>query len=379
AQELSPGTFHDDLAYYYRVSEKQDLSPNDRYYILLKIKNKYKNTNINISKLETEIDKLKVEKSKLIDGQTAVAPELPKNSQPPVLPQTMPQSRTSSPPVDKKYKIEQGDILAINVTPAEEVSREVIVKPDGTISLPLVGSIKAEGMTAEELSRMLEKNLSVYITGPKVSINMKHFSRRQIFVMGQINRAGAYEFRPGLRIFELISIAGGLGKEASAKNIRVHRGERENRKTFTVNLDEVIKSGDLSKDFALESGDIIEIPREPKSVSVIGAVNSPGVYEWHGGMRVLDAISAAKGHSEIASLGAVRVFRETSEGKKRLKIVPVNKVLAGNTQHDIDLEPGDIVYVPKRALATGQWFVQTVLPWLSLISLVLVIIAYTPK
>ncbi|MDI6641868.1 MAG: SLBB domain-containing protein, partial [Elusimicrobiota bacterium] len=184
----------------------------------------------------------------------------------------------------------------------------------------------------------------------------------------------AYEYQEKFKLFDLITAAGGLTQFAGAQYIKVHRGEP--RKTITVNFEEVLRSGDLSKDFVLEPGDIVEVPRKPKSVSVIGEVGFSGTYEWYKGMTVLDAISAARGYTATARLSGVKIFREVSGEGRKVISVDVSKILAGNVELNLLVEPGDIISVPRKPFVGGSWFVQTILPWLSLISLVLVIIAY---
>ena len=363
---LSEETLKSDLSYYKKISTQKNLTNNDKYYILLKIYDKYKNTSIDKSGLLREIKKVKP------DFQEENSTEIKSDKK----------IQETKPPESEKekegYRIEQGDVLSIFVQPADELSRETIVLQDGTIDFPLIGNVKAKGLTAKELSKVIEQGLSLYVTKPSVSVRVKYFSRRQVFVMGEVLRPGAYEYRENLRLFDLITTAGGFTQFSGTKNIKVHRGEPQDRKTINVDLDEILKSGDLSKDFILEPGDIVEVPRQPKKISVIGEVRTPGNYDWKENMFVLDAVSVAGGPGDLAKLGSVKVFRETGTSRKTFE-VNLKKVMSGNTQLDKKLEPGDIVFVPKKTLASGQWFVNTVLPWLSLISLVLVIIAYTPK
>ena len=363
---LSEETLKSDLSYYKKISTQKNLTNNDKYYILLKIYDKYKNTSIDKSGLLREIKKVKP------DFQEENSTEIKSDKK----------IQETKPPESEKekegYRIEQGDVLSIFVQPADELSRETIVLQDGTIDFPLIGNVKAKGLTAKELSKVIEQGLSLYVTKPSVSVRVKYFSRRQVFVMGEVLRPGAYEYRENLRLFDLITTAGGFTQFSGTKNIKVHRGEPQDRKTINVDLDEILKSGDLSKDFILEPGDIVEVPRQPKKISVIGEVRTPGNYDWKENMFVLDAVSVAGGPGDLAKLGSVKIFRETGTSRKTFE-VNLKKVMSGNTQLDKKLEPGDIVFVPKKTLASGQWFVNTVLPWLSLISLVLVIIAYTPK
>jgi len=264
----------------------------------------------------------------------------------------------------------------VNVTPSEELSREIVVSADGMITFPLIGAVKANGLTVKELATVLTKALSVYITNPKVTITMKSFSKKQIFIMGEIKQSGGYQYKEGMKLLDLVTTAGGFTNFAGTKNIKIYRGEKDKRQVITVNLEEIMKTGDTTKDFILHPGDIVEVPRQPKTVSVIGAVNNPGNFDWYEGINLLEAISLAKGQTDFASLGAVKIFRGTTQQQKML-VVNMNNVLKGDLKNNLVLEPGDIVVIPRKPLVANQWFVNTILPWLSLIAMTFVIINYT--
>lgn len=376
--QLTSKNLEADLKYYYKISQQQNLSLNDKLYILNKLYNKYKDTKVDITKLKQEISKVKKEvelqKQKIQKEETRAKIENNNEQQTQKLSIITKQGIENS--IDEeKYKISSGDVLFIKIFPAEELSREVVVTPDGKVVLPLIGALKAEGLTPKELQKNIENSLSVYISNPKASITVKYFSKKQIFVMGEVRTPGGYQYKEGLKLFELISQAGGVTQYAGTKNIKVYRGEKEKQEVFIVNLEEIFS--DASKDILLQPGDIIEIPRQPKAVSVIGAVNQPGNFDWYDGIDILKAISLARGHSDVASLSNVKIFREKTGAEKEVIPVDVNKLLKGDLTKNILLKPGDVVYIPRKFLVTGQWFVNTVLPWLTLITTILVLINYT--
>lgn len=361
AGRLTQESLNSDLNYYYKTIAEKKLTANDKLYILNRIYEKYKNSGLDLTKLEIELDKVKRELNQQKISKTSLTQEI-----------TTKKPFTSASSNKEKYKISPGDILFIRVTPAEELSREVIVTADGTIVLQLVGNVKVDGMTVPELERLLEKLYSVYVSNPKVSITVKFFSKRQVFIMGEINKPGSYQYQENFKLLELISKAGGLTQFAG-RNLKIYRGEKEKQQVITVNIDDVIK--DPSKDIILEPNDIIEVPKEPKTISVLGEVAYPGTYEWYENMDILKALSLARGYTATAKLSSVKILRETSKGKQVIE-VNVAKVLNGEIDKNVLLQPGDVVYVPRKPLVSGQWFVNTVLPWLALISSVLLIINY---
>lgn len=392
SQNLTQKDLQNDLNYYYKITkQKKELSANDKLYILDRIYQKYKNSNLDLSSLTKEIEKVKLQieqEKKLnteVSSKTALtqetfylkisSPTLQDEQKNPSI-STIPLDTSQSKKFieDEKYKISVGDILYIRVLPAEDLSSEVIVAPDGKISFPLLGTLKVEGLTIKELQQTLEKNLSVYISKPKVSIVIRYFAKKQVFIMGEVRNPGGYQYHEGLKLFELISLAGGFTQHAGTKNIKIYRGEKGKQKTITVNFEEIIT--DTSKDIILEPADIIEVPKQPKSISIIGAVVSPGSYEWQDNLDILKALSLAGGPAEIADLTSIRIFRENPDGTKKLINVNAKKLLKGDLNRNIKLQPADIVYVPKKPFVSGQWIVNTLLPWTSLIISIFIIITY---
>ncbi len=371
--QLTSKNLESDLKYYYKISQQQKLSYNDRLYILTKIYEKYKNTEVDLTKLQQEIDKVKKEVN--LQKQETQKEEFKTTNKLELKTQKFETQNVGSSIDEEKYKISSGDVLFIRIFPSEELSTEVIVTPDGKIVLPLIGALKAEGLTTKELKKNIENSLSVYISNPKVNIVVKYFSKKQIFIMGEIKNPGGYQYKEGLKLLELISQAGGVTAYAGVRNIKVYRGEKEKQEIITVNLEEIFS--DTSKDVLLQPADIVEVPRQPKSISVIGAVAQSGSFDWYEGIDILKAISLARGHTDIASLSNVKIFREKTPTEKEVILVDINKLLKGDLTKNVFLQPGDVVYVPRKFLVTGQWFVNTVLPWLTLITTILVLINYT--
>jgi len=363
-----------DLQYYYKTYQQKNFSPNDRLYFLNKLYEKYKNSGLNLTKLEQEISIVKNElKQQSVETSTQVQKLEPKTGQKPTTKDITEQKNY----LIDDYKISAGDILFVRVSPSEDLSKEVVVSPDGKIVFPLIGTIKIDGYTIKEAEQIIQKNLAVYITQPKVSISVKLFSKKQVFILGEVKNPGGYSYKDGMKLFELISLAGGITQFAGTKNIKIYRGEKKEQKFITVNLDEIIT--DTSKDFPLLPGDIVEVPRQPKSISVIGEVTSPGIYDWHEQLDIIEALSLAKGYTATAKLSSVKIFRQLSNGEKQVINVNVAEILKGKLNKNFVLEPGDVVYVPKKPLVSGSWFVNTVLPWVTLMLSILLLMAYFSK
>jgi len=167
---------------------------------------------------------------------------------------------------DKDYFISAGDIINLNVFPADEFSKEVTVQPDGTVEVPLIGAVKVSGMRVSELEKLLTSKFSKYISNPTITINVRKFSAYRVAIIGQVQRTGYYEFVEGMKILDLIAIAGGLNDYARTKDVKIFRkiknqnGEMK-EETFEINLGDVL-NGKLDKNIELKAGDIVYIPRQ---------------------------------------------------------------------------------------------------------------------
>ncbi len=163
------------------------------------------------------------------------------------------------------YKISPGDIISINIYPATEFSREVVVSPDGTIEIPLLGSLKVSGFKTFELEKIITDKLSKYVSNPKVDVSVKMFSAYRVAVIGSIQRSGYYQYRENMNILELIAEAGGLADYADTKNIKIYRKIKDSKGSITDSVINVSIDSFFNQSHplpSLEAGDIVYIPRQ---------------------------------------------------------------------------------------------------------------------
>ncbi len=150
------------------------------------------------------------------------------------------------------YTIKAGDTLNIVITPTDDLSKEVQVQSDGKITLKLIGEIQASGITLKELSSRIEKEYEKYVTKPVVSVTLKEFGKRKVYVMGQAKGSGSYDYRDGITVLELVSLAGGFSIEAELSQVKVFRGTGDKRTILEVNMEDVITKGELKKGIQLK-------------------------------------------------------------------------------------------------------------------------------
>lgn len=172
---------------------------------------------------------------------------------------------------DKEYFIEAGDVISVNVFPAQEFSKEVTVQPDGTIELPLLGSIKTQGMRPGDLEKILTAKFSKYVSNPAITLNVRRFAFNRVAVIGQVRSTGYFEYREGMRLLDLIAQAGGTQDYSRDSRVRIYRkvkgeGDKVTEQVIHANLEDVF-NGDMSKNIPLATGDIVYIPRKPYSAA----------------------------------------------------------------------------------------------------------------
>lgn len=160
-----------------------------------------------------------------------------------------------------EYTIDQQDALSISVWEWQDLTADVIVRPDGKISFPLVGDVQAQGKTLTELDEELTERLKEYIKNPQVSVMIKGFGGRKVIVLGEVRIPGVHRTTGRSTIMEVIARAGGLTEEAVLSSIILIRGDLQAPQAQRINLTKVIKKGDLSENIPVEEEDIIYVPR----------------------------------------------------------------------------------------------------------------------
>jgi polysaccharide export outer membrane protein len=168
-------------------------------------------------------------------------------------------------PGGKAYFIGAGDVLNVKVFPAEEFSREVTVRPDGTIDVPLVGSVKVEGMSSSELESVMTAKFSKYVSDPRITINVRKFSSDTVAIIGEARATGYFEYREGMRLLDLVARAGGLADYPKADKVRIYRRVKDaegkiKEEIIKADISEILK-GHMEYNIPLAAGDIVYVPR----------------------------------------------------------------------------------------------------------------------
>jgi polysaccharide biosynthesis/export protein len=166
----------------------------------------------------------------------------------------------TAPAVDPGYRLGAEDVLLISVWKDEQLTREVVVRPDGMFSFPLVGDIQAEDRTVDEIRTDLVKRLMKYIPNPNVSAAVTKVLSYKIYVVGRVNKPGEYLIGHYTDVLQALSLAGGLTPFASENDIKVIRRLKGQQKVFLFRYGDVRKGQELEQNILLQRGDSVIIP-----------------------------------------------------------------------------------------------------------------------
>ena len=163
--------------------------------------------------------------------------------------------------VDSDYIIGPSDVLSINVWKDTELTRSVVVRPDGKISLPLAGELEVSGLTAVNVQRLVAQKLKEYISNPQVTVIVQEVKSRTYVIMGKIAKPGSYELGKPTTVLEAIAIAGGFLDFAKTSKIYIiRRVEDGSSDKLPFDYKSVIKGRHAEENVNLKSGDTIVVP-----------------------------------------------------------------------------------------------------------------------
>jgi polysaccharide export outer membrane protein len=162
---------------------------------------------------------------------------------------------------DKDYVIGSDDVLAVDVWHEHELSRVIPVRPDGKISLPLVGELQVAGLTAWQLQDMIAQHLKEYVEHPQVTVIVQETKSQKFNVVGEVQRPGSFEFGHPVTILDAIALAGGLRDFAQSKKMYVIRIAADgSREKIRVNYNDLLKGKPSAQDILLRSRDTVVVP-----------------------------------------------------------------------------------------------------------------------
>ncbi|MGD1949056.1 MAG: polysaccharide biosynthesis/export family protein [Leptolyngbyaceae cyanobacterium] len=318
-------------------------------------------------------------------AQTTSRETFPSPQTAPSLPQLPTSSETGS-LVDDTYILGIGDTLRVDIFNIPDYSGDFRVLSGGSLNIPVVGSIFVEGLSVAQATEQIEQSLADYVRRPNVTLSVIGTRPMQIAIAGEVRRPGAYQVSEGGGAAELptltqaIELADGITQLADIRQIEVKRrlpgsssplsNRTDGLQTIPINLWDLLKEGDLSKDLQLQDGDRIIIPTantlsagevtelatasfspDQITINVVGEVGSPGSVLVPPNTPLNQAILAAGGFNNRARKGTVNLVRLNPNGTATERELEVDFAQGVSEDTNPSLRPNDTIIVQRSGLA----------------------------
>jgi polysaccharide export outer membrane protein len=247
------------------------------------------------------------------------------------------------PAVPDSFRIGPEDVLAISVWDNKDLDRVVFVRPDGKISLPILGEVQAGGLTVADLTSQLNEAYAKTVKNALVTVSVQAINSRPIFFLGGVGRVGPMQLNQELTLLQAISAAGGVSESADLESAYVLRGNER----IAVDFVKLLRQGDLTQNIMVQPGDTIVVP-VAEIVFVQGEVRAPGVIKYTSDLTMVKAIAQAGGFTPLAAPKRVTLLRGGTAKKENMRVNVQEMMTDPDEAPDMALKPNDIIIVPER-------------------------------
>jgi polysaccharide export outer membrane protein len=233
-----------------------------------------------------------------------------------------------------------GDVVRASVYGSPDLATETRVSEAGSMTFPLLGEVQVGGLTTQQAEKkiggLLEKG--GYLKKAQVNLLITTLASQQVSVLGQVNRPGRYPVEGKRKVLDLLAIAGGANAEGSdmVTLVRTRNGTTTRE---TIDIVDMVRKGELNRDYEVAGGDIIFVERAPRAY-ITGEVQRPGPFRIERAMTVQQALSAGGGLTPRGTQRGLRVTRKDANG----------------VAHTIDVKNDDLVQVDDVITVKESWF-----------------------
>jgi polysaccharide export outer membrane protein len=279
-------------------------------------------------------------------------------------PQAPATEQPASPEELSNYVLGPDDEIKIWALGLEEISEKPVrIDPSGQVDLPLLGSIRAAGLTVEQFKSKVIEGVAHQVREPQVSVQIVEFGSQPVSVIGAVRQPGVHQLRGRKSLAEVVSLAGGLSPEAGprieiTRSVQqgdiplpgVHADSTGRFNVAEVSVKELLNAGNPSANILIRPHDVIAVPRT-EMVYVIGAIRKPGALELkeRESISALQALSMAEGLGTNPAPQSSKILRTVAGSSERREIpIDLKKILAGKAD-DVPLQANDILFVPDSA------------------------------
>lgn len=259
---------------------------------------------------------------------------------------------------DAQYVVGVGDVLQLNVWQVPSLDRQLTVRADGMIVLPMAGEMRATGNTIQQLEEQIARRLTDFNRNVnQVSLAVTEFKSRSIYVLGRVVSPGKYAYADAINLFDLVREAGGFAEDALRTRVKVVHRQGDMERVEYANVAAALDAGTIDALPMVRAGDTVIVSKRngaleagSDGIQIIGEVRSPAMYALEDVNDLVGVLLMAGGPSDQANLSKVRLVRADADGGGTVaREFNVEAYLnRGVATQNPRCEPGDTIYVPKK-------------------------------
>ena len=244
------------------------------------------------------------------------------------------------------YLIGPEDVLDIVIKDSPELSRQVVVRSDGKITLPILGDVDVGGRTPEKVEELVKAKATPFLREPIfVTVIVVASRNARVYLMGGGVEGNVVPLTRPITLLQLLAQTN-LSEDADLQSAFVLRaGEK-----LSIDFENLVKQGDLSQNVRMEPDDLVFVPLNDPFVGrikVVGEVGNPQIIPYREGITLLDAILMANGPTPFANQNGAKIIRIDGTGKEKVVKVKLKNLLKGDLSKNVLLEPNDTIVVPQ--------------------------------
>jgi polysaccharide biosynthesis/export protein len=251
------------------------------------------------------------------------------------------------------YLLGPDDVIEVTVRNHDDLNKTIVIRPDGKFAFPYAGEVQAGGRTARALAADIQNRLARSLNHAVVMISVKEVHSKEIHVIGQVSKPGAFDLKEGLTVVSLLAQAGGASEGAALRKAYILRGSTQ----IPVDLQAILVDGNMDErvtKFKFQADDVLVVPENQTRYGVLGQVAKPGYFPFpqkKEKVTVLQALVEAGGQGQgeqagnLRGAGIIRVVNGTA------RVIPVNiedMLKKGRLRDNAVLQPDDVLYIPPR-------------------------------
>jgi len=259
-----------------------------------------------------------------------------------------------------EYRLGAGDAVELYCMDVPELSRKYVLGPDGKLTVPNIGVLSLDGLSRDQASIKIQELLKNTYRSPHVDVIVDEYNNNRVSVLGEVRWPGQYNFPGQPMLLDALARAQGLTEKADMRGCTIVRGKGT---LIEINLYDLLRKGDRTLNIPLLPNDSVFVRAdEDHTFYVFGEVAHPGVFPRTQNEDAVHAIAVAGGETHDAQMSKVKIIRRNKAGHAAVIDVDMDKLVMGYDTDDPPIQDSDIVYVPRKGVATFNYYLNQITP-----------------